>query len=40
MTGSKVKAKKLAAYRVIVYLLQGAGIETEERQDWEESILS
>ena len=33
IAGSKTKAKKLAAYRVIVYLLQGAGIETTDRQD-------
>ena len=35
IAGSKIKAKKLAAYRAIVYLLKGAGIETEDRQDLE-----
>ena len=39
IAGSKTKAKKLAAYRVIVYLLQGAGIETTDRQD-RDSILN
>ena len=35
IAGSKIKAKKLAAYRAIVYLLKGAGIRIEDRQDLE-----
>lgn len=38
IAGSKVKAKKLAAYKVIEYLLQGT--ETEGRQEWESLLNS
>ncbi len=33
LAGNKTQAKKLAAYRVIVYLLESAGIKVENRQD-------